>query len=48
LLVQSIVLQRVWGNTLQVLVRRHNVIAELLHFIEFVAEQLISISIRIG
>src|SRR5208282_16862 len=48
LLQQRILLQRVRIDVLHVLVRCQNVIAELLHVIHFIAQQLIGISIRIG
>jgi hypothetical protein len=46
--VQRIALERVGREVIHILARRQNLITQLLHAIEFVAEQLKSASIRSG
>jgi hypothetical protein len=48
LLVQRIIPQRIPRHVIHVLTRGQNLIAQLLHVIELIAEQLKSASIRIG
>jgi hypothetical protein len=48
LVVQRILLHDAWGNVVQVLARRKNLIAEFLHMAGFFAQQLGRIAIGIG